>query len=204
MIARSASTSQPHQPDSESSGLLHLPTMNPDYVTVYQIGSDPAYASFALTEFYIHISVFVLGIALIAVASIFLARTVFLRRRNLWAIVIPLCIGAAIVWLAGTPRRMRGDEKALSRFERGDYKTLSGAVTDFDPMPYEGHKRECFTVQTARFCYSDYMIDPGFRNTTSHGGPIHPGLNVRISYVPAFRRNMILRIEVKNDQGAGH
>jgi hypothetical protein len=36
------------------------------------------------------------------------------------------------------------------------------------------------------FKYSDFdLTNPGFRNTTSHGGPIKDGLPVRIWYKPA-------------------
>jgi hypothetical protein len=66
-------------------------------------------------------------------------------------------------------------------------------------MPYEGHEYECFSVHLHRFCYSDYMAVPGFRNTASHGGPIRPGIAVRVTYVGAS----ILRLEIaKGDMPA--
>jgi hypothetical protein len=69
---------------------------------------------------------------------------------------------------------------------------VEGTVENFVPMPYGGHARESFTVGGRPFSYSDYIITSGFHNAASHGGPIRPGLHVRLSYVG----NDILRVEV--------
>ena len=68
-------------------------------------------------------------------------------------------------------------------FRAGQYSLVEGTVADFHPMPYEGHNEECFTVEDQRFCYSDYVVTPGFHNTASHGGPIPAGIHVRIAYL---------------------
>jgi hypothetical protein len=81
-------------------------------------------------------------------------------------------------------------------YQNGYYQTVEGVVTDFHPMPYEGHQDECFSVQDQRFCYSDYEIGPGFHNATSHGGPIHADLPVRIAY----RAGRILKLEIPKGQ----
>jgi hypothetical protein len=73
----------------------------------------------------------------------------------------------------------------------GRYSVATGPVMNFVPMPYTGHSLESFEVGGHKFTYSDYVLTPGFRTTTSHGGPIHEGLNVRVSYVG----NLILRLE---------
>ena len=82
-----------------------------------------------------------------------------------------------------------------SVYERGGYSTVEGVVHDFTPMPYEGHKDECFWVENQKFCYSDYVIQPGFRHSASHGGPIREGLPVRIAYYDG----QILRLDVRAD-----
>ena len=48
-----------------------------------------------------------------------------------------------------------------------------------------------------RFQYSDFMYSGGFNNTASHGGPIRPGLQVRVCYLPgpSDDENVILRLE---------
>ncbi|ELV8627344.1 hypothetical protein QNF03_004076 [Vibrio cidicii] len=81
----------------------------------------------------------------------------------------------------------------LSSYEQGKYSVVEGPVENFDPMPYAGHKTESFTVQGVKFSYSDFIIEPGFNNTASHGGPISEGLYVRVSYI----NNVILKLEVK-------
>jgi hypothetical protein len=49
-------------------------------------------------------------------------------------------------------------------------------------MPYTGHPVESFMVNGVLLSYSDFDKSKcGFRNTASHGGPIHEGLQVRIS-----------------------
>jgi hypothetical protein len=62
-------------------------------------------------------------------------------------------------------------------------EVVEGTVENFHAMPFTGHDTEHFTVQGVRFDYSDYVVTPGFNQTSSHGGPIRPGLDVRIHYV---------------------
>src|SRR3569623_1103764 len=86
----------------------------------------------------------------------------------------------ALLWL-GLVFWLTGSEylRAKSAFESRTYSVAEGPVTDFRPMPYQGHQDECFTVQSASFCYSDYTVTAGFNNSASHGGPIREGLPVR-------------------------
>jgi hypothetical protein len=60
---------------------------------------------------------------------------------------------------------------------------VEGAVEDFDPAPFQGHKLESFRVAGVTFAYSDYIVTGGFNTTRSHGGPVRPGLRVRIHYL---------------------
>lgn len=81
----------------------------------------------------------------------------------------------------------------------GQYIVVEGPVEHFVPMPYQGHASESFNVQGVGFSYSTYEITSCFNHTTSHGGPIHEGLQVRIAYVPTrdrYEPNCILRLEV--------
>jgi hypothetical protein len=82
-----------------------------------------------------------------------------------------------------------------SAYRHGQFSVVEGTVTDFRPMPYEGHQDECFSVQSETFCYSDYVVTAGFNNSASHGGPIRDGLPVRVSFVA----NTIVRLEVRSD-----
>ena len=81
-------------------------------------------------------------------------------------------------------------------------KVVSGVVTDFVPMPSGGHAYEHFCVHHVCFDYSDFVHTGGFNNTSSHGGPIRAGMDVRISYVERSIEpgNVIVRMEVQSSQ----
>ena len=86
---------------------------------------------------------------------------------------------------------------AFTAFRTGQYSLVEGIVTDFHPMPFEGHDDECFTVEAQRFCYSDYdEATSGFHNAASHGGPIRSGIHVRIAYLGPT----ILRLQIRKDE----
>jgi hypothetical protein len=65
-------------------------------------------------------------------------------------------------------------------------------------MPRSGHDKEWFIVGGKRFEYSDYHVTAGFNQTSSHGGPIRKGLNIRVH----FEGDSIARLEVANEQAA--
>lgn len=77
----------------------------------------------------------------------------------------------------------------------GNYQVVEGIISDFVPMPYEGHKSESFTVNGRRFEYSDFHITAGFNQSASHGGPIRAGQKVRIAYVG----NAIIKLEIDQE-----
>jgi len=75
----------------------------------------------------------------------------------------------------------------------GKASYVEGTVDDFIPMPYQGHANETFTVNGVPFSYSDFEVEAGFNNSSSHGGPIREGLPVRIWYVG----KEIVKLEIK-------
>ncbi len=104
-----------------------------------------------------------------------------------------LCLAFVVIWTITSFYSTYGEYHRLMKTRQaGTYKIVEGKVTDFIPMPYEGHKNESFTDNGERFQYSDYVVTAGFNHTSSHGGPIKPGLQVRISYVG----NAIIKLEV--------
>jgi hypothetical protein len=107
----------------------------------------------------------------------------FLVFGLLWSIV-----ATATTWSARW--------KAVHAYETHDYLVVEGSVEDFQPMPYNGHQDECFSVRGQQFCYSDYGIMSGFHQSASHGGPIRAGLPVRVFY----SGNTILRLDVASDR----
>ena len=105
-------------------------------------------------------------------------------------------VAFASLWSMGAYTAMHSEYAHLqAAYHEGNFSVVEGLATDFQPMPYEGHRNECFTVQNKQFCYSDYGPSAGFNNSTSHGGPIRENLPVRVSYVG----NTIVRLEVKSD-----
>jgi hypothetical protein len=84
----------------------------------------------------------------------------------------------------------------VSALRDGRATVVEGRVYDFDPMPFSGHKMECFKVQDRCFCYSDFVVTQGFNQTRSHGGPIYEGLQVRVHHVGSA----IARLEVAKEQ----
>ena len=156
--------------------------MAPEYVTVYQISKQSTDWSFALVG----------AIPLIVGIVIILGKRRFKWKQPHWFLPIFAC-GFGFLWLSTAGLSvLHEDSQALTAYQKGDFQLVEGIVTDFHPMPYEGHQEECFSVQEQRFCYSDYEIAPGFRNTASHGGPIRSGLPVRIAY----SGNVILRLDI--------
>ena len=67
---------------------------------------------------------------------------------------------------------------------------LEGSVEHF--FEVAGGKNECLSIEDRRFCYSDWEITPGFNRTRALGGPIKPGLQVRVAAIG----DTIARLEV--------
>ncbi len=160
----------------------------PDYVTAYQI-SKQSFTSFDWLFPYLGL-VPLIGAAIIVAGKLRLGW-----KKPAWPRV-PLLFLTGIIASTLSGFLSRQGSEALSAFESGRYATVEGVVTDFHPMPYAGHGDECFSVNTQRFCYSDYNLAPGFRNTASHGGPIRGGAHVRIAYLG----RTILRLEIASDE----
>lgn len=157
-----------------------------EYVTVFQISQRAPDWPFACIGL----------LPLIAGAVIIWGKRRFKWTQPHWLFAIFSCLfGILWVCIAGSSI-LHMDSDAFIAYQKGDYQMVEGAVTNFHPMPYEGHQYECFSVQEQRFCYSDYVITPGFHNAASHGGPIRDGLLVRIAY----RNGLILRLDVPKDQ----
>lgn len=95
-----------------------------------------------------------------------------------------------IIWISSASSYL----DARRVLEKGTVSEVSGIVEDFDPMPYEGHKSESFSVKGIHFEYSDFEIGYGFNQSKSHGGPIDEGKYVRIQYY----KGRILRLWVRN------
>lgn len=98
-----------------------------------------------------------------------------------------------------TASTLTGYYRVRSALASGNTLVTEGVVADFIPMPYTGHSQERFTVSGVPFAFSDYAMSPGFNQTVSHGGPLKPGLQVRLHYIREGRSNLILRAEVQRE-----
>jgi len=156
------------------------------YVTVYEIAQRTPDWPFACIGL----------VPLIAGAVIIWGKRRFKWTKPHWLFAAFCCV-FGIIWVGGVGSSiLSADWQAFTAYQKGEYRTVEGVVSDFHPMPYQGHQDECFSVQDQRFCYSDYEIGPGFHNAASHGGPIRAGLHVRIAY----REGRILRLDVAKEQ----
>jgi hypothetical protein len=89
---------------------------------------------------------------------------------------------------------------AAAALHNGTAQVVEGQVENFHPMPRTGHDTERFTVNGVLFSYSDAELTPGFNQTSSHGGPIREGLDVRIHYIGIFGdpvQPTILKLEIR-------
>ena len=107
-------------------------------------------------------------------------------------------LGFSLIWTTIASIGVRGSFFGARRaMSDGSARIVEGVVENFHPMPYAGHDTERFTVGGVRFAYSDYIVGPGFNNTSSHGGPIREGLSVRIHYNGGPNNATILKLEIK-------
>ncbi len=122
------------------------------------------------------------------------------RRLSKSFIVLAVVVCSVFLLLAVYALRAPGVQAMYARariaYLEGQYSTVEGTVTNFQPMPYSGHSDETFSVNGVKFSYSDYLLIPCFNNTASHGGPVHEGLRVRIAY----SGNCILKLEVSRNR----
>jgi len=132
------------------------------------------------------------GFAFICIGLLFF----FARKKLNVPIRYPsLFLAFSILWTCLKYSGNSSDYPALvAALHEGKCQITEGVVTDFKPMPYEGHQNETFVVSGIRFEYSDYNSSAAFNQSASHGGPIKEGLKVRIHHVG----NDIVRLEVPN------
>jgi hypothetical protein len=89
---------------------------------------------------------------------------------------------------------------AYRDFKTGNVEVVQGYVDDFHPMSPRGGEYETFRIHNVKFHYSDFESNPGFNQTSSHGGPIRQGLPVRITYINdldgGLEGNIIVKLEI--------
>ena len=84
-------------------------------------------------------------------------------------------------------------EEFVQRLRSGDFRTLSGPITDFQPGGVSGNRIEHFRVDDVAFDYGTAELTSAFHRTAGNGGPMREGLQVRL----AVTGNKILRVEIR-------
>ncbi len=100
-----------------------------------------------------------------------------------------IACGIMLVLTAQTGTARYPAIELTSRFNSGQAEVFEGEVTEFLEVPM---KQECFTVEDRQFCYSDSSYVDGFNRTRAFGGPLAPGLHVRVSAIG----DTIVRLEI--------
>ena len=94
-----------------------------------------------------------------------------------------------LVFVSGAGLSRFGAVDLTNQLNAGEADVLEGEVAQFYEVP---GKNECFTVEDRRFCYADAALRPGFTRSRAYGGPIEPGLLVRVSAIG----DTIVRLEI--------
>lgn len=128
------------------------------------------------------------------------AAVVYVRRARSLSPRRGLAIGAwamltfSILWTVGFEMvSYRQYAQLVQAVKGGALRYVEGQVENFVPMPANGHGVERFEVQGRRFEYSHNVLTAGFNKTSTQGGPIRPGLHVRVGYVG----DTIVRLEIR-------
>lgn len=139
-----------------------------------------------------------IGVVLMLLPRKFIEALPWFFRRPMQGIFKHIFFGLSVLWtlIVWATSSMEYEHFRYALATRS-CRQVEGVVGDFVPMPYDGHGYESFSVGAVRFQYSDFMYSGGFNNTASHGGPIRPGLQVRVCYLPgpSDDENVILRLE---------
>jgi hypothetical protein len=89
------------------------------------------------------------------------------RAKTKTSLFTRFFFGFSILWTVLTTAAMLGGYwRVRNALEHGRYREVEGVVENFDSMPYEGHKKESFTVRGQKFAYSDYEITPYSKGDT--------------------------------------
>ena len=75
------------------------------------------------------------------------------------------------------------------RLETGDTTVVSGTVENAGGGNWS---YECFSVAGHKYCYDDSPASIGFHQTAANGGPIHDGVQVRVTSIG----DVVVRLDI--------
>ena len=141
-----------------------------------------------------------LFVAVAIVMAVLLVRQVRQPKGPGFARSVPVLVvgGLVIAALGGAPLalmryKILENRAFLARLEKGDFTSVEGAVVDFVPQDSTGHPIERFRVGSHTYEVSHWILAPGYHTARWEGGPITPGMYVRIAEIDGH----IARAEVR-------
>lgn len=164
-----------------------------EYTTVYEI------ATTYFPIYYIFPFVFLLLFAFL------FYKLIKLKIKNALCVILPLAIALmSFLCIACVYDYIDTRNNIIKPYFDGEYKTVSGVVENFKPLPSKGNGTESFEVNGIEFEYSKSSIAyVGYNIESSAGGYINKnGQNVRLKYIydDVYDRNLILKLEILNEQ----
>lgn len=117
-------------------------------------------------------------------------------RSRLGKVFPRLFLGFALLWTAAAAGSIfQHYIRARDALRGGRIQMLEGTISQFVPPPFTG-AYETFVIDNRRFYYSDDLITGCFNHMSTHGGPLHSGVQVRLWAI----NNCIVKLEVAEAQ----
>ena len=156
------------------------------WVTIFSVEDHPPFdlAAAAIGSLF-----FLLGIALAALRVGPESGSGEWYRRAFGLLFAAFGLGFAVIAVGGGYLQ---HVSLVSALRTGRDHVVTGVVTNFRPMPANGHGVESFDVAGQHFEYSDSDDRGGFNRSSTFGGPIHAGERVKI----AFIKGVILNLQI--------
>ncbi len=114
------------------------------------------------------------------------------RESTTWNWLGWIFTGFSSLWTGWLLWTLAGHFSTMRGLETNQIQITEGRVDNYTFEMHDGHGFEAFTVNGARFHYSDFLATGGYNRPASQGGVIREGLQVRI----AHRGNTIAKLEV--------
>ncbi len=140
------------------------------------------------------------GLAAIAMVALGVAASLALTRRGRrggsW--LLALSAGVAVFFGVRTLDHRREHDDCVAALRNGAGRTLEGHVEQFDPLDsvWDRPWYESFVVGGVRVRYPLLAKGCGFHHTSLEGGPIRPGMHLRVTEW----KGELLKVEVESGE----
>ena len=163
-----------------------------EYTTVYEISA---------TAFPVY---YIIPFVLLLVFAFLFYKLIKLKIKNSLCVILPLVIALmSFLSIACVYDYIDTQNNIIKPYFDGEYKTVSGVVENFKPLPSKGNGTESFEVKGIEFIYSKSSIAyVGYNTEASDGGYIYENgqkVRIRYAYDKVYNRNLILKLEIINE-----